>query len=219
MIPLRDTQGSGHFPWMTILLIVVTAYVFYIQVTTPDLELLLYQYGLIPATIDPNQPLTWYRFATAIFLHGGLLHIISNMLFLWVFGDNVEERLGFWYLPVYLGGGILANVAQYLTMSDAPIPIIGASGAVATILGSYFLFFPRHQVLTLVPLIFVFFLTLPAPAILIYWFFTQVISGFVAIGAPNDVGGVAYLAHVAGFAIGLIVALIWFKLQPARQPS
>lgn len=127
------------------------------------------------------------------------------MLFLWVFGDNVEERLGLFYLPFYLLGGIIAALAQYVVSPSLAIPTLGASGAVSAVLGAYLVLFPTHKVKTLVPVFgFVTFMTLPAMTMLIYWFVVQIVSGLISIGAVAQ-GGVAWFAHIGGFVFGLLV--------------
>jgi membrane associated rhomboid family serine protease len=211
VIPLQDTRTSGHFPWQTILLIAVTVYVFYLQLTTPDPEGFIMSFALVPATIRFSDPATLLPFLTAVFLHGGFLHIISNMLFLWVFGDNVEERFGWWFLPFYLIGGVVANLGQYLLMPNSPIPILGASGAVAAVLGAYLIYFPHHHVKTLVPIFFfITILHIPAAFLLVYWFILQLFNGLISVSEINTAGGgVAYFAHIAGFLFGVLAAWIY----------
>jgi membrane associated rhomboid family serine protease len=157
-----------------------------------------------------------------MFLHGGLLHVGANMLFLWVFGDNVEARLKGFYLPLYIAGGLLGNLFQYLTSTKIPLPILGASGAVAAILGAYLVFFPGHRIKTIFP-IFIFFtiISLPAWVMLAYWFALQFINGITSVGdvSAQAGGGVAYVAHAAGFATGLLVALLVGIFVKNNPPS
>ena len=218
MIPLRDTKTSHRLPVQTIGLIILTAYIFYLQIITPDIEAFILRYAFIPETFSFADPSTWLQLVTPIFLHGGFLHIISNMLFLWVFGDNVEEELGFWYLPVYLLGGIAANLGQYLIAPDSPIPIIGASGAVAMVLGAYLVWFPHHTVKTLVPLLFfITIINIPASVLLIYWFVLQLFSGVTSLDPITAQAGegIAYFAHIGGFVAGVLIALVWKR--PRRE--
>lgn len=208
MIPLRDSQPAGRFPYWVVVIIAINIYVFYLQLISFDPELFIAIYGLIPSLVDPSVPETLFPFITSQFLHGGFLHIISNMLFLWIFGDNVEERIGLLTFPLfYLGAGAVGGAAQYIVSPDSTIPMIGASGAVAGVLGAYFAWFGHHTVKTLIP-IFGFFsvIEIPASVMLFYWFITQIFSGAASITfSANDVGGVAFMAHVGGFAFGWIV--------------
>jgi membrane associated rhomboid family serine protease len=159
---------------------------------------------------------TLIQFVTSIFLHGGWLHIISNMWFLWIFGDNVEGSLGhFWYLILYLASGVIGGLAQYLFMPDSNIPMLGASGAVAGALGAYFLLFPHHKIKTLLPILgFITFTNVSAYIMLGYWFVLQVFSGAMSIpGSRIDEGGVAFWAHVGGFVAGLIIGKIFARSE------
>jgi membrane associated rhomboid family serine protease len=210
MIPLYDDTNSDRVPFQTLLLIAINIYVFYLELTTQNFSGLLANYALIPIFVDWAALPTLVPFMTAIFLHGGLLHIGANMLFLWVFGNNVEAKLGWSYIPLYLLGGLAGNYFQYLADTTSPLPIIGASGAVAAILGAYLVFFPHHKIKTLLPLfIFFIFVNIPAWAMLAYWFILQFISGLASIGdvSTQMSGGIAYIAHAGGFAVGLAVAL------------
>jgi membrane associated rhomboid family serine protease len=156
----------------------------------------------------------------AMFLHGGWLHIAGNMLFLWVFGNNVEDRMGrLVYLPFYLAGGIAAAAAQIVTSPDSAIPNLGASGAVAAVLGGYLVMFPRHRVLSLVPIFFFLqLIELPAIVVLGFWFVLQLFNGVGSISS-EVAGGVAYWAHVGGFVLGVVVALLFYRPQRRAQPA
>jgi membrane associated rhomboid family serine protease len=151
----------------------------------------------------------------AMFLHGGWLHIGGNMLFLWVFGNNVEDRMNpLVFIGFYLLGGLAAAGAQIATDPDAAIPNLGASGAIAAVLGAYLVMYPRHRVLSLVPIFFLFTLVeLPAIVVLGFWFILQLFSGVGSITAEVT-GGVAYWAHIGGFAAGLLVALLFYRRKP-----
>jgi membrane associated rhomboid family serine protease len=176
--------------------------------TTPDLDKLIAQYGLIPAKIDFSDWTTLTPFITSQFLHGGFFHIASNLWFLWIFGDNVEERLGFFFFPIfYLFAGIFGAFLQYIFASDSTIPIIGASGAIAGVLGAYFVLFPNHFIKTLVP-IYGFFtiVNIPASLMLFYWFFTQVFNGVATVTTSAfALGGIAWFAHIGGFITGWVI--------------
>jgi membrane associated rhomboid family serine protease len=219
MIPLRDSKRSGRFPLVTIALIAINFYVFYLELTSQNLDGFFAQYALIPSLIDTHNPATWYPFITSMFLHGGFFHILSNMLFLWIFGDNVEERFGMFYLPVYLLGGIMGGLAQYFLMPNADIPIVGASGGVATILGAYLIFYPGSRILTLLPIFFLFTIVeIPAFFVLAYWFFLQVFNGITAIGNTSaSLGGVAYFAHIGGFISGVVYAYLLGRPEASRS--
>jgi membrane associated rhomboid family serine protease len=210
MIPIKDSHPASRFPFWTVLIIALNVYVFFLEMTTPDQQAFINQYALIPSLIDPSNYNTFLPFITSQFLHGGFLHIISNMLFLWVFGDNVEDRLGFFFFPIfYLLSGAIGGLAQFALDPTSTIPMIGASGAVAGVLGAYFALFPHHKVKTLVPILGLFtFIDIPASFMLIYWFVTQLFSGAgsLALSSSQDVGGIAYFAHIGGFVFGWLVA-------------
>jgi len=207
MFPIRDHNPSNKFPFVTILLIIITSYVFFLQLTSVDFEAFIFQYALVPSTVNFTNFATLLPFIYSIFLHGGWLHIISNMWFLWIFGDNIEAHLGhIKYLIFYLFCGIAAGLAQYVFSSSSEIPMLGASGAVAGVLGGYLVLYPGHKIDTLIPT-FGAFMTraqIPASIMLIYWFVIQLFSGVGSIGM-QDVGGVAFWAHVGGFAAGWIL--------------
>jgi membrane associated rhomboid family serine protease len=214
MIPLKDDSPSALKPFVTISLIVGCACVFLWQrsLDTAASRQAAAALGAIPAVLltDARLPsdLQWVpRFAspiTSMFLHGGWMHLLGNMLFLWIYGDNVEDAMGHArYLVFYLLCGIAAIFAQALSAPESPYPIIGASGAISGLLGAYLLLFPRAKVLTLVLLPF-FFTTveLPARLLLLLWFAVQLISDFAA---PDGGAGVAFRAHIGGFLTGMLL--------------
>lgn len=209
MIPLSDSQPAGKFPFWVVIIIAINIYVFYLELISPSLDSFISQYALIPALIDFNNLETLNPFITSQFLHGGFLHIISNMLFLWIFGDNVEAKSGFLLFPIlYLLSGIIGALAQYIFMPDSTIPMLGASGAIAGVLGAYFSWFPHHSVKTLVP-VFGFFtiVNIPASFMLFYWLATQIFSGaFSLTTSMSEVGGVAFFAHIGGFITGWLMS-------------
>lgn len=212
MIPLRDSHPANIFPLWILAIIVANIYVFYLQLITPDLDTFILQYALIPRLIDPFFPETLMPFITSQFLHGGFIHIISNMLFLWVFGDNIEERFGFLIFPIfYLASGIVAALSQYVFIPSSPVPMLGASGAVAGVLGAYFALYPTHKIKTLIPVFgFPAIIDIPAQIMLFYWFITQLFAGVASIGISTaDIGGIAFFAHVGGFAFGWIFAQLF----------
>lgn len=208
MIPLRDSHPTGKFPFWVITIIAANVYVFYLELTSLNPDAFVAQFALIPSLVDFSIPQTLISFITSQFLHGGFIHIISNMLFLWIFGDNVEERLGFLLFPIfYLASGAAGGLAQYFLIPDSTIPMLGASGAIAGVLGAYLALFPRHTVKTLVPVFgFLTVMDIPASVMLLYWFITQLFSGAASITlATAGLGGIAFFAHAGGFAFGWII--------------
>jgi membrane associated rhomboid family serine protease len=210
MFPLSDSAKATRFPVMMWFLIAANTVVFIYEVLNPHVDAFISHYALVPSHVHFNEYITLLPFVTAIFLHGGFLHILSNMWFLFIFGDNVEGALNpFGFLLLFLISGILGNVLQYAIMPHSTIPILGASGAIAGVLGAYYKFFPYSKVKTL---LFVFFfvtiLDINAPIILGYWFILQLISGAGSLSQTSSDGGVAFFAHVAGFIVGIIVAKI-----------
>lgn len=207
MFPIRDSKSSGKFPFVNLILIAVNLYIFLQELISPNIDLYIRTYALIPANVSFQDIETVKPFVTSMFLHAGFLHIASNMWFLWIFGDNVEGKIGhIKYLLFYLFCGISASAVQYLFISDSTMPMIGASGAIAGVLGAYFKFFPSHSIDTLVPVFgFPAIIAIPASFILVYWFFTQAFNSAAAIfTATASVGTVAYIAHAGGFLTGLI---------------
>ncbi|TMK84969.1 MAG: rhomboid family intramembrane serine protease [Actinobacteria bacterium] len=169
----------------------------------------------------------WEAIFVSMFLHGGWLHIGGNMLFLWVFGNNVEDKLGpFFYFAFYIVAGIVATITQMVISLDSVIPNLGASGAIAGVLGAYLLMFPRRRVLTLVIFFFITFVYLPAFVVLGAWFVLQLFSGVGELGSRvNTGGGVAFFAHIGGFVFGAVMALLFFPKErfgaapPPRRPD
>lgn len=210
MIPLRDAQASRIFPFWIVVLIGINALLFFLLVSAADSEMFVYRYALVPANVNFLQLESLTPFITSQFLHGGFLHIITNMWFLWVFGDNVEEKLGFFLFPFfYLLSGIMGAFVQYLFIANSNIPMIGASGAIAGVLGAYMAFFPKHRIDTLVlflglPII----IQIPAFLMLFYWLALQVISSTNVIMAEESLGGIAYFAHIGGFVTGFVLGKI-----------
>lgn len=214
MIPLRDVIPSRTTPVVTIGLIVVNALTFFYELTLgPAVEDFVLYYGLVPAAFS------WITVLTSMFLHGGFLHFAGNMLYLWIFGDNVEDRMGHSrFLMFYLLCGVTAALVQTITDPTSVVPMVGASGAIAGVMGAYFLLYPHSRILTLVP-IFFFIQLIEVPAIFFLglWFLMQFLSGVgsiaTATGEPG--GGIAFWAHVAGFAAG--IATVRLFARPERQ--
>jgi membrane associated rhomboid family serine protease len=213
VFPLRDVNRSYSTPVVTIALIVLNSILFLYEVSLDEYSRnhFIAQWGVVPARFQ------WNDLVTSMFLHGGWMHLIGNMWFLWIFGDNIEDILGRWrYLVFYLACGVAAALAQVAISPESRIPMIGASGAIAGVMGAYVVKFPQARVLTLVPIL-IFFTTfeLPAVVLLVYWFVLQLFSGLGQIGDMHLArGGVAFFAHVGGFVAG--VALIF--LLPTHRP-
>ncbi len=206
MFPLSDSIKSQTFPFFNYAIIIATVYVFFLQITATDFEAFLNTYALIPAKINFADSSTLYPFITAMFLHGGLMHIISNMWFLFVFGDNVHDKIRpIKFLLLYFLAGIGGNIAQYVLNPSSTIPMIGASGAVAGILGAYFVLFSYSRIKTLIFVLFFVTITeISAPLMLGYWFVLQLFSGVGSLTTISaEQGGVAFFAHIAGFIIGM----------------
>ena len=206
MIPLSDVIPSRTVPVATIALIVVNALVVLYQLTLPEplLQQFVASYALIPA---------WFSVPalfTSQFLHGGWMHILSNMLYLWIFGDNVEDRLGHArFLIFYLGAGAAAAILQTLFDPFSSVPMVGASGAIAGVMGAYFVLYPYSRVLTAIFLIIFFdIVEIPAVFFLGLWFLLQLLSGVGSLGMNSAAGGVAFWAHIGGFVAGAVIGLV-----------
>lgn len=222
MIPLKNLDPRRSTPVLTIVLIVTNFLVFFHQISLPPkaADAFIYQYGLVPARISEflagarhvTASSTLSPLFTCMFLHGGWLHILGNMWFLWIFGGNVEDRLGSTiYLLFYFVCGLFSGLAQTIFSWGSHIPSIGASGAIAGVLGAYVVFFPRSRILTLMPLIIFWFLArIPALVFIGLWFVVQFFSGVSSLSVPNsaEMGGVAWWAHVGGFIMGAVMALV-----------
>ena len=214
MIPLRDTLTSGVRPWVTGWIIGLNLMVFFYQLFLPEMELnhFIGTYGFIPSRLQFSDLLT------SMFLHGGWMHLIGNMWFLWVFGDNVEDILGHGkFVAFYLLCGLAASALQIAVMPDSRVPNIGASGAISGVMGAYLIKFPQARITTLITLI-VFFTTveLPAWVVLAYWFVVQLFSGAGSVGHSHvNEGGVAFFAHVGGFLAGMALIYV-MRPRPAH---
>ena len=215
MIPLRDVIPSRTTPYVTISLVAINVLVFLYQFSLgPGVNEFVLTFGLVPSDFS------WINVFTSMFLHGGFLHVAGNMLYLWIFGDNVEDRMGHGrFVAFYLLCGTAAALGQTLTVPDSVVPMVGASGAVAGVMGAYFVLYPHSRIVTLVPLfIFIQIIEVPAIFFLGIWFVMQLLSGVGSIAAATEghpSGGIAFWAHVAGFAAG-IVGVFAFR-RPQRQ--
>jgi len=223
LIPLRDTIPSRHLPFMMWALITANVVVFIMELSLsePARETFFYLFGIVPARYSHPAwaqrvgfpAADYWPFLTSMFLHGGWTHILGNMWTLGIFGDNVEDRMGPWrFLSFYLACGLVAGGVHWLTNPNSFIPAVGASGAIAGVLGAYFRMFPRAQILTVFPVFFYpFFFTLPAAIYLLIWFFLQFLSGAAALAGPEDVSGVAWWAHIGGFVGGLLLHPLFLR--------
>jgi len=220
MIPIRNTIPSKNYPIVNTALIGINIVVFFIQMSQGvDLERFIYTYGLVPARfsvpyISSHFTLTQQLFSliSFMFIHGGFMHIIGNMWTLYIFGDNVEDRLGsFYYLVFYLLCGLVSGLFHLFLNFHSTIPTIGASGAIAGVMGAYFVLYPHSKILTLIPIIIIpWFVEIPAVFFLGFWFVMQVFNAAFSSGMA---GGIAWWAHVGGFVFG-IVSLKFFTVLP-----
>ena len=203
MIPLRDVIPSRTTPYITITIILLNtvAWVYELSLTSQVLPIFLSVYGVVPGDFRAAS------LVSSMFLHGGWMHLIGNMWYLWIFGDNVEDRLGHGrFVAFYLLCGAGAAMGHVAMEPDSLLPTIGASGAIAGVMGAYFVLYPRSRVLTLIPLIIIWeIIELPAVVLLGFWFLMQLFSaGAIATTASTGGGGVAFAAHVAGFLLGVV---------------
>ncbi|MDQ7031645.1 MAG: rhomboid family intramembrane serine protease [Desulfonauticus sp.] len=217
MIPLKDSIPHREFPFINYLLIGINCIIFIYETSLSpvELEMLFYHYGLVPArythpiwaTIAGLSPNNYLPFFTNLFLHGGWLHIIGNMWFLLIFGDNVEDRLGHAkYLIFYLLCGIGANLVHFWVNPNSTIPTVGASGAISGIMGAYLLLFPFSRIITFIPIFFIpYFIEIPAIFYILIWFFMQLFSGMFSLAMPYASSNIAFFAHIGGFVIGLLI--------------
>jgi rhomboid family protein len=237
LIPIRDANPTHRFPFVTLGLIGLNVAAFLLwqggpffgQPTRAQAEIWVC-YGAIPFELSHLEHVREYAplcgdtplllpLLTSMFLHGNLLHIAGNMVFLWVFGNNVEDRMNPGvFMLFYLVAGVVAAYAQVVIAPDDKIPLIGASGAIAGVLGAYIVMFPRARVLTLVMFFFITLIELPALVVLGLWFVYQAISGFGALGGPSE-GGVAFFAHLGGFVFGVLVALLFYRSRRRPEPA
>lgn len=214
MLPIRDHNPSSRTPYVTLILIAlnVAVYLYGVVALTTDQSqsMFYYDYAMIPARISGGE--NYQSLLTSIFLHAGFLHLAGNMLFLWIFGDNVEDKLGHIpFLIFYMVCGVGADIAQFAVDAYSPIPTVGASGAIAGVMGGYLLLFPKAKVdIFIFLIVFIRIVPIPAWIMLGIWFGLQVING---LGADISAGGVAYWAHAGGFVIGFVLMVpLWVKL-------
>ena len=213
---------------MTWSLIAINVAVFLYELTlsSEGLQDLVYLFGIVPARFSHRQwaqlmgfPVdTYWPFLTSMFLHGGWSHVIGNMWSLWIFGDNVEDVMGPWrFLAFYLLAGLAAGITHFFTNADSVVPTVGASGAIAGVLGAYFVLFPHARIIAVLPIFFFpFFFEVPAVLYLLFWFLTNLLSGTLAGLGPQNVQGVAWWAHVGGFGAGLLLHQVFLEPRSRR---
>lgn len=220
MIPLTDTIRSKHFPLVTWLILGTNAIVFLFQSTmdSNSLDHFVSLFALVPANWETDPSWFILTMFTSMFMHAGWFHFLSNMWILYIFGDNVEDRMGpFGFLSFYLLSGLAAGIMQTFVAPYSVIPTLGASGAIAGVMGAYILLYPRARVVTLIPIFFVFTtFNIPAIVYLGFWFVSQLFSGLASLGAT--MGGVAWWAHIGGFLFGLIISR-FFMWRPKPLPE
>ncbi|MBN2620274.1 rhomboid family intramembrane serine protease [candidate division WOR-3 bacterium] len=209
MLPLRDDIRSYSRPFVTYGLIGLNIVVFLYEISLGDtLNGFIQQFGAVPYTIfHPSGPGSYCTLISSMFIHASLMHIAGNMLFLWIFGDNIEDRMGHvFFFIFYVISGLAGALLHSITAPGSLVPMVGASGAISGIMGAYILLYPKARILALVPLgFFLRIMKLPALLFLGVWFLYQFLLGILSIGVKG--GGVAYFAHIGGFAVGLVIAL------------
>ena len=216
MIPLYDTVRSRHFPVVNLVLIAlnILVFIYEAQLGGTGLERFIRAWALTPNRLVANPQVAWVTIFTGMFLHGGWFHVLSNMWFLFIFGDNIEDRLGpARYLFCYLFSGVAAALMQVYILQTSNVPMIGASGAIAGVLGAYLISFPRARIASLVPILFIFtIIEIPVTIFLLFWFVTQLFSGWLSLQGASG-SGIAWWAHIGGFVFGFVAV----NLFPRRR--
>lgn len=221
MFPLYDSSERSTFPFINLAIIALNIFVFYLQLTAPDFEQFVFDYAFTSAKFNFLDPRTYTFIFSSIFMHGNLLHIASNLWFLHIFGDNVEDRMGHVrYFLFYLAAGVAATLVQYFLAPTSDIPMLGASGAISGVAGAYFVLFRHSKVRSIVPMgFYITTANLPVWLFLGYWFAIQVFSGFSTFGdvGTGGEGGVAWFAHIGGFVFGWLVATFMPRKHNSTQ--
>ena len=226
MIPLRDTTRSKTFPMITLWLVIINIAIFLFEIFIGKyLNNFIDIFGIVPAKYfhlinigSFNYLQRFYPFITSQFLHGGWLHLIGNVWFLWIFGNNVEYHFGrVKFLIFYLTCGILAGITHVYSNPASYIPTIGASGALAGVMGAYIMLYPRAKILTLIPIFFfIKLIEIPASVFLGVWFFIQFFNGALVLNISNTCCGIAWWVHIGGFVAGVISILLFFPQRKKR---
>ena len=224
MIPLKDENPTRTFPFVTIALIVINVLVFAFELSLgPQVKEAIMRYGAIPYNITRfNDWAVVKTLITSLFFHAGFMHIIGNMWYLWIFGNNIEDRLGHSrFIVFYLVCGIAATFGHILSAWDSQIPTIGASGAISGVLGAYLVLFPRARILTLLPIFyFIRVVYIDARWFLLIWIFFQILNGSVSFQMAQQAGGtggVAWFAHIAGFFAGILLLMAFLPTRKRRH--
>jgi membrane associated rhomboid family serine protease len=216
MIPLYDTVRSRRFPVVNLVLIAlnILVFIYEAQLGSTALGRFISTWALVPSRLVSHPQTTWITIFTSMFLHGGWFHVLSNMWFLFIFGDNIEDRLGSTrYLIFYLLSGVAAALMQVYILQTSSEPMIGASGAIAGVLGAYLISFPRARIASLVPIFFIFtIIEIPVTIFLLFWFVTQLFSGWLSLQGASG-SGIAWWAHIGGFVFGFVAV----NLFPRRR--
>ena len=219
MFPLYDTVRSRKFPFINLTLILanVLAFLYELRMDPGTLKEFIFTWGLTPARFLSDPGTFWTTIFSSMFLHGGWFHILNTMWVLLIFGDNVEAAMGkIRYLLFYLLSGVAAALLQAYILPTSSVPMIGASGALAGVLGAYLILFPRSRIASLVPILFIFrIVEIPAMLFLIFWFFSQLYSGWLAIQGGGG-SGIAWWAHIGGFAFGVLMVFFFRRQTPYR---
>jgi membrane associated rhomboid family serine protease len=215
MFPLYDTVRSRKFPVVNWTLIILNALAFYYewQLGEAQLNRFIHTWGLVPSQLIADPADTWITIFSSMFLHGGWFHLLSNMWILIIFGDNIEERFGSAsYLIFYLLSGVAAALLDVYISAGSSTPTIGASGAIAGVLGAYLIQFPKARVASLVPIIFIFtIIEIPAVIFLGFWFVLQLFSGWQILQGADVSGGIAWWAHIGGFVFGMLTSFLFVR--------
>ena len=214
MIPLYDTLRSRRMPIVNWLLIAANVLVFLYELSIGPqaLQQLTFDWGLVPSKLMAHPETAWVTIFTGMFLHGGWFHILSNMWVLFIFGDNIEDRMGGGrYLIFYLLSGMAAALLESFVLRGSNVPMIGASGAIAGVLGAYLISFPRARVASIVPIFFIFtIIEIPAAIFLLFWFVSQLFSGWLTLQGSSG-SGIAWWAHVGGFLFGMLAVNLFAR--------
>lgn len=210
MLPIADEDSGRKFtPWVTIVVIIINVIVFLIELSQG--QAFIERWAFVPARFLEAPAANLLTLFTSMFMHGGWMHLIGNMLYLWIFGDNIESHFGhIWFIGFYVLSGIAATFSQLMISMESSVPLLGASGAIAGVLGAYLLLFPKRKVRVLMGRRVV---QMSAIIVIGFWFLLQVFRSFLSFSESAGGGGVAYLAHVGGFLAGLLLALIFRKKE------
>ena len=223
MFPLRDNIPSRRFPVVTVVLIAINVIIFLFEVMMGrNVYTVMIMFGVIPARLVSQwqDPRVVFTLISSMYLHGGWAHLLGNMLYLWIFGDNVEDRMGrLRFFVFYTLSGVIASLLQVAANTRSPVPIIGASGAIAGVLGAYLLLYPRARVSTLILFLFIQIVWLPAVVVLGGWFLIQLFNGLASLTEITQTGGVAWWAHIGGFVAGMILLPVFLRREQKPPPA